>query len=249
MEIKNMEKLKFSYGWLLKWIIAAILIGVGITMVFVSSIVFFVTGLFLVIFSIFRVVPLLKTLKKEALRLVNLVEIVVDVIIGGLLLYVGIRAMVDPTTLTSVWSYVYGFSIVLVLLGRGIIFFYSTTFLGEKTEQIKFWSHVVVLLLGSAITVLTFQNTFSDRVVAVFILILCFLGAGYMIYDGFKGYQKYRITQKSLNVTPKPKAKKEHTTIKEVPDKPQKPKPEKEQPTTPVPQPQPEKEKEQPIVN
>lgn len=244
-----MEKIKFSYGWLLKWILAAILVGVGITMVLASGIVFFVTGLFLVIFSIFRVVPLLKTLNKEALRLINLVEIVVDVIIGGLLLYVGIRAMVEGWTPTPIWSYIYGFSIVLVLLGRGIIFFYSTTFLGEKSEQIKFWSHVVVLILGSVIAVLAFQNRFDNQVVAVFILILCFIGAGYLTYDGFNGYQKYRGSQKKLNVTKKPRAKKEHTTIKEVPQKPQKPKPEKELPDQPLPQPQPEKEDEQSIVN
>jgi hypothetical protein len=244
-----MEKNRFSYGWLLKWIIAAILVGVGITMVLASGIVFFITGLFLIIFSVFRVVPLLRTLNKETLRLINLVEIVVDIIISGLLLYVGIRAMVDGWTPTPAWSYIYGFSIVLVLLGRGIIFFYSTTFLGEKAEQIKFWSHVVVLTLGSAITVLTFQNRFDNQVVAIFILILCFLGAGYLIYDGFNGYQKYRIAQKTLNVTKKPKAKKEHTTIKEVPEKPKKPKPEKGEQDQPLPQPKPEKEEEQPIVN
>ncbi|HOJ45471.1 MAG TPA: hypothetical protein PK340_05535 [Bacilli bacterium] len=245
-----MEKIKFSYGWLLKWILAAILLAVGITMVVVDSIVFFVTGLFLLIFSIFRVVPLLKTLKKEALRLINLVEIVVDIIIGGLLLYVGIRDMVDASwTIPPVWSYIYGFSIGLVLLGRGIIFFYSTTFLGEKSEQIKFWSHVVVMTLGSAITVLTIQNNFSNKVVAVFILILCFIGGAYLTYDGFNGYQKYRKSQKELNVTPKPRPKKKDTTIKEVPEKPEKPKPEKEQPTQPIPQPEPEKEEEPTIVN
>ena len=242
-----MEKIKFNYGWLLKWIIAAILVGVGITMVLASSIVFFITGLFLIIFSVFRVVPLLKTLNKEALRLINLVEIVVDLIIGGLLLYVGIRAMVDNWTPTPVWSYVYGFAIALVLLGRGIIFFYSTTFLSEKSEQIKFWSHVLVTILGSAIGVLTIQNRFDNQVVAVFILILCFLGAGFLTYDGFNGYHKYRLSQKTLNTTKKPKAKKEHTTIKEVPDKPANPQPEKKQPDQPSPQP--EKEKEQPIIN
>ena len=244
-----MEKIKFSYGWLLKWIIAAILVGVGITMVLASSIVFFITGLFLIIFSIFRVVPLLRTLNKEPLRLINLVEIIVDIVIGGLLLYVGIRAMVESWAPTPVWSYIYGFSIVLVLLGRGIIFFYSTTFLGEKTEQIKFWSHVVVTILGSVIAVLTFQNSFDNQVVAILILILCFLGAGYLIYDGYNGYQKYRIAQRTLNLPKKPKANKEHTTIKEVPEKPQKPKPEKEIPSLPLPQPKPEKEKEKPTVN
>jgi hypothetical protein len=157
--------------------------------------------------------------------------------------------MVDSWTPTPIWSYIYGFSIVLVLLGRGIIFFYSTTFLGEKAEQIKFWSHVVVLTLGAAIAVLTFQNRFDNQVVAIFILILCFLGAGYLTYDGFNGYQKYRIAQKKLNVTKKPKAKKEHTTIKDVPDEPNKPKPEIEQPNQQQPQPKPEKEDETPIVN
>ena len=37
--------MKFGYGWLLKFILAAILVGVGVSMVFADKIVFLVTGI------------------------------------------------------------------------------------------------------------------------------------------------------------------------------------------------------------
>ena len=65
--------MKHSYGWLLKWILAAILIAVGLTMFFEQRIIFLVTGIMIVVFALFRVVPLLRSLKKEVLRTINLI--------------------------------------------------------------------------------------------------------------------------------------------------------------------------------
>ena len=56
--------MKYGYGWVLKFVLAAILLGVGIYMVFANEVVYLITGVVIVIFSLFRVVPLLKTLKK-----------------------------------------------------------------------------------------------------------------------------------------------------------------------------------------
>ncbi|MFA5380761.1 MAG: hypothetical protein WC296_02300, partial [Candidatus Izemoplasmatales bacterium] len=84
-----MAKTKFGYGWLIKWILAAILIAGGILIkLFEVQVVYATTGIAIVIFSLLRVVPLLKTLKKEVLRTINLIEIIFDTIIGGLMIYV-----------------------------------------------------------------------------------------------------------------------------------------------------------------
>ena len=61
-----MAKRKFGYGWIIKWILAAILIAAGVLMkIYDEEIVYATTGIAIVIFSILRVVPLLKTLNKE----------------------------------------------------------------------------------------------------------------------------------------------------------------------------------------
>src|SRR5690606_12842398 len=121
-----------------KWILAAILIAVGVTMFFAQSVVFMVTGMAIVIFSIFRVVPLLKTLNKEVLRTLNLVEILFDIVLGGIMIWAGVDAY-NTGQLDPFWGQVDKYTLVFVLVLRALVFLYSVVFLGEKTEQPKYW--------------------------------------------------------------------------------------------------------------
>ena len=77
-----MAKPKYGYGWALKWVLAAILIAVGIFMVLSEDIVYIITGMTIVIFSVFRVYPLLKSLNREFLRTINLIEILISLVLG-----------------------------------------------------------------------------------------------------------------------------------------------------------------------
>ena len=54
---------------MVKWF--TILIAVGLTMFFQKDLVFLITGIVIVVFSLFRVVPLVKSLNKEILRTIN----------------------------------------------------------------------------------------------------------------------------------------------------------------------------------
>ncbi len=47
-----MNKAKYGYGWVLKFVLAAILLGVGIYMVFADEVVYAITGVTIVIFFI-----------------------------------------------------------------------------------------------------------------------------------------------------------------------------------------------------
>ncbi|MBN3490185.1 hypothetical protein JV173_01530 [Acholeplasma equirhinis] len=188
---------KPSYGWLLKWILAAILIAVGVTMFFAQSVVFMVTGMAIVIFSLFRVVPLLKTLNKEVLRTLNLVEILFDIILGGIMIWAGVDAY-NTGQLDPVWGQVYKYTLVFVLVLRALVFLYSVVFLGEKTEQPKYWAHIIVLILGAMIVPI---ENFDHAWVAWLLLIISVLGGGYLIYDGAKGYGTYRRYSAELNQT------------------------------------------------
>ncbi len=185
--------MKYGYGWVLKFILAAILLGVGIYMVFANEVVYLITGVVIVIFSLFRVVPLLKTLKKEVLRTLNLIEIIFDTIIGGVLIYVAASGQMDNSEL---WKEVYRYSLAFFFYARGLVFFNSVVFLGEKTEIPKFWIHILSITLGTYIAI---SPEFSYETVGIFLLIVSLIGAGYLGVDGFGGYKKYRQFQLELN--------------------------------------------------
>ncbi len=189
-----MNNLHQSYSWILKFALAAILVGVGIYIVFAPEVVYTITGIGIVIFSLFRVVPLLKSLNKEILRTINLIEILVDTVIGIVLIYIAFTSDLEAD---SVWGLVYRYSLAFFFYGRGLIYFNSVVFLEEKSEVIKFWAHIIALTIGSILFV---SPQFDYGFVALIILFICFLGAAYMGYDGFNGYRKYREFSKNINV-------------------------------------------------
>lgn len=185
-----------SYGWLLKFILAAILLTVGFTMFFNKELVYLITGICIVIFSLFRVVPLMKSLDKETLRTLNLIEVILDTLLGVIMIYAGVQAINAQLELKEGWGLVYRYTLVFVFILRSIVFLYSVTFLGEKTEQFKFWSHLIIFALGVSMAI---YKDFSVEWVAYLILFISILGGGYLIYDGSRGYGKYREFSKELN--------------------------------------------------
>lgn len=185
--------MKYGYGWVLKFVLAAILLGMGIYMVFADEVVYLITGVVIVIFSLFRVIPLMKTLKKEILRTINLIEIIFDTIIGGVLIYVAATGQMDNSEL---WKEVYRYGLSFFFYARGLVYLNSVVFLGEKTEIPKFWIHILALTLGTYIAV---TPKFSYETVGVFLLIVALIGSVYLGFDGFGGYKKYRQFQLELN--------------------------------------------------
>lgn len=191
-----MSKLKFGYGWALKWVLAAILIAAGILMkIYDVDIVYATTGIAIVMYSIFRVVPLLKTLKKEVLRTINLFEIVFDIIVGGVMLFV----VFSGKTSIQFWVSFYGYLLTFFFIARGLIYFVSLYYFGEKSEAIKFWFHIVCLLLAPTILVLTIMQIDIIHTLGWIILFIAVGGGAYLGFDGYGGYRKYRQTSKLLN--------------------------------------------------
>ena len=193
LEETKMGKAKYGYGWVLKFILAAVLLGVGIYMVFANEVVYTITGVGIVIFSIFRVVPLLKSLNKETLRTINLIEIIFDTIIGGLMIYIALTRNLDDE---AIWASIYRYALAFFFYARGLVYFNSIVFFGEKTEVPKFWVHIVALTLGAIIAVIP---GFGYETVGLFLLFISLVGASYLGYDGFGGYTKYREFSKQLN--------------------------------------------------
>jgi hypothetical protein len=191
-----MNKPKFGYGWLIKWILAAILIAAGILIrIYDDQVVYATTGIAIVIFSLLRVVPLLKTLKKEVLRTINLIEIIFDTIIGGLMIYV----VFSGNSGDAFWIGLYGYLLAVFFYARGFIYFTSLYFFGEKTEPLKFWFHIIALTLGAALAVLALLNKDIMTTLGWIVLFIAVAGGCYLGYDGYGGYRIYREKSKALN--------------------------------------------------
>lgn len=200
-EVLHMAKMKFGYGWVVKWILAAILIVAGILMkIYDTQVVYATTGFAVVIFSILRVVPLMKTLNKEVLRTINLIEIIFDVIIGGLMIYVGITGKSND----AFWGNMYGYMLSFFLISRGLIYFISMYYFDEKSESSKFWAHLIFVAIGPVVFTLTLLGKDLLDTLAWALLAFAIGGAVYLGYDGYGGYRKYRETSKKLNTETKP---------------------------------------------
>ncbi len=189
-----MAKAKYGYGWLIKWIVAAILLGIGIYMALSDEVVYTITGITIVIYSLFRVYPLLKTLEKEVLRTINLIEILIGIVLGSVMVYAGIKGM--ESAQADTWSKLFRWFLAFFFYLRGIIFFVSTSFFEEKTEVPKFIFHIVAISLGAA---LVLWEDFDAGTLGWLFLFVTIVSSVYLGYDGYGGYSKYRKFSQSLN--------------------------------------------------
>jgi len=208
-----MAKPKYGYGWVIKWALAAVILAVGIlSKIYQEDIVYAATGLAVVIFSVFRVYPLMKTLKTEVLRTINLIEIIFEFIIGGLMVYVAFSGKSDQ----GIWAALYGYMLTFFLLARGIIYFVSLYYFDEKSESAKFWMHMFFVGIGPVILTLTLQGNGTIISTLGWLLLVIAIGGGiYLGFDGYGGYRKYREYSKSIN---QPKTKEKNKEVeKELP--------------------------------
>ncbi|HKL47179.1 MAG TPA: hypothetical protein VJ878_00795 [Candidatus Izemoplasmatales bacterium] len=189
-----MAKRKYGYGWLIKWIVAAILLGIGIFMAIADDVVYTITGIVIAMYSLFRVYPLLKTLNKEVLRTINLIEIIIGVVLGGVMIYAGIEGVKSGDA--DIWRKLFRWFLAFFFYFRGLVFFVSTTFFDEKTEIPKFIFHIIALSLGA---VLIMWDTFEAETLGWLFLFVSVSSAVYLGFDGYGGYSKYRKYSKSLN--------------------------------------------------
>lgn len=220
-----MKKLFSNYGWLVKFIGAALLIAFGLVVKFVQGSEDFITilaGFIIVIAALFRVVPLMKTLHRELLRTINLIEIIANVIVGGFFLYWGFSGQ---NSLGNLFGYLIG----AILYARGLIFFVSTVLLGEKTEQAKFWFHMAVLTL--AVFMITRGNISPETFAWLILFVSVGIGA-YLAFDGGGGYKRYRyeVAQRKATEDVKIKPVVESPTVEKKEEVPLE-EPKKDQPT------------------
>jgi hypothetical protein len=173
--------------WIIKFLLAGILLGVGLFMAFDEEIVYLMTGVILVIFALFRLKPLLKSLKKEVSRFIHLIEALVTMILGGLLIWISFQLTGDSS---EIYTLIYKYGLGFVFYTRGVVYFVSTVFYNEKTKPLEFVVHIGSLSVGTAIF---FIVDFNPGLVGLFFLIISVIGSVTLTIDGYGGYKAYRL--------------------------------------------------------
>ena len=179
------------YGWIVKIIGAALLLGLALFLYFGDGegiVIPFIGGA-IIIYSIVRLVPFVKTQKNDLVKTMNIMEITIDIAIG--------LAMILITLLTEDGlGVVFGYLLGIYFIMRGAIHFYSVSIGVEKSDFPLYLFHVLALVIGSYIFT---SGDFTPGVLVWIILFFSVVASGYLSDDGFKGYKAYRY-QKTLQM-------------------------------------------------
>lgn len=183
-----------NYGWLLKATGAAFILGLAIFLEISKdgeSIVSIFIGFAIVMYSVIRLVPFVKTQKSDLIKTINIIEITIDFALGLALILIPLL-LEDGFGDSSLFRYFLGAYLML----RGIIHFYSVSSHHEKNDIALFIFHIAAIIVG---TILFYESAINLAILIHFILVLSIISGGYLGYDSYKGYNVYRH-QKTLTM-------------------------------------------------
>lgn len=191
-----------KYRWLYLWIASAALLTFAVILflssTFRESFVFYVTGAILVIFVIIRFIPLVKTSRENMALALNVIEMLVDMIVGILMIILTAKLQ-DKKLLDTLYPFLIGG----VIYARALVYFVEISFLKTKPEKLKFFVHIALLTVGSVIMA-RFDN-FNPNSLGFVIGVFFALSGIFTLTDGIINYNNYR----KLYVKVKKEVKKE----------------------------------------
>ena len=169
------------YGWLLEWISAAILLAMGIVIVIEKQIILYITGVVFILMGLLRVIPLIKTTEDKLTKYLFAAEVIIEVICGAYLIYMGTEG--------KVVGKVYGYIVGSVFYLRGFTHFLATSLRGEPSTKINFFANMFILTLGVFIFAYGKINSKIMGWIIFAILMLCVI---FLCVKGVKDYTNYR---------------------------------------------------------
>lgn len=183
-----------SYGFWLKIIGAALLITFAVWMLLDQSMAIFIvllfTGLVAGIFAIIRVIPLIRTLTSRMAKMTCLGEIVLHLVVAGLLIFGAISIQGDKDSIFARFmSENYRFIIASFFFIRIVAYFMCTVLFEEKTDKVKFWVHIGLILVCCILCALS--NLKSTILATIIAVIALFVALG-LIVDAGVSYNRYR---------------------------------------------------------
>ena len=138
-----------KYNWLCEFIAAGALLALTIVLPFEKGVdlVYYLVGSLFLVFSIYRVYPILKRDKKWILRIVFIVEALLFLSLGLTIIVVGSKDPEKAEELKKVLGYLIGTGFFV----RGAVFFLGTSVFTESGDWITYFLHLVLLTFGVVI--------------------------------------------------------------------------------------------------
>ena len=198
-----MKKKLTKYAWLFEMIACALLIGLGIIMKFVPSVLLVLVGLVFFVLGLFRIVPLLKTTDDKLLKILYAVELFIDMGAGVALFILGIKNKADSI---DDMKQVFGYIIAGILYLRGLVYLFAISFRKETAKIWLFFVHVALLTLA---TVIIARGGFTLATLGWVLLVLSVLSAIFVGVDSIKKYSNFRNEEYALKKTKEIKEKEE----------------------------------------
>jgi len=176
-----------KYGFALKLLAAALLIALAIILQFNDKIIVVFIGSLIIIYSVVRLVPFVRSQRSDLIKTINIIEITVDVMMG-------IGMIVLEYQLQNGLGNALGYLLGVYLILRGGVHFYGVSEGKEKSDLVLYFFHVAALVVGGYVIA---SGDVTAGYINLIILIFSIVVGGYLIYDGGKGYKVYRY-EKSL---------------------------------------------------
>ncbi len=174
-------KLFKKYDWLIEFISAALLLAAGVVVIFVDAVILYITGALFVIMGIFRIVPLLKSTKDKLMKYLLLVEIILEVVAGCYLFYMG--------TQNETVGKGYGYIVGSVFYIHGLTHFVATSLRNEPNTTLNFFVNIILLTLGVFIISYGKIDANLMRYIIAGLLVVCIL---FLCFRGARHYGNYR---------------------------------------------------------
>ena len=198
-----MKKKLAKYAWLFEMIGCALLIGLGIIMKFIPSVLLVLVGLIFFVLGLFRIVPLLKTTDDKLLKILYAAELFIDMGAGIALFIIGIKNKSDSI---DNLKKVFGYIIAGILYLRGLVYLFAVSF---KKENAKIWMFFLHIGLITLATVIIARGGFTLTTLGWVLLALSILSAIFVGVDSIKKYSNFRNEEYARKKTQDIKAKEE----------------------------------------
>lgn len=207
------------YNFIFKVFIFAMLLTLAILMLVykdaASGAIFLITGVVVAFSALFRIVPLIRTLKTKRSKLINLIEIIGHLVIGTYLIFAAFYHWgfetpeeIEASKLAALNLELYRYILVVVFYTRALVYYWTTILYKEETTKIMFWLHTVLMTLAIVFGFIKF----SPNTIVYAVIILAFVCALVVAAEAGTGFYRYR---KEISKSKKPE--KEIPTTDELP--------------------------------
>jgi len=207
--VKNPMK---NYKFWFKLIGGVILLIFAIAMIFNRSfgekMVVGVFGGIIFLYGLYRIYPLIKTLEKKWSKILCLVEILADIIVGIMMLVGGFNFANEANKFSDFMNKNFRFFLGGVVYLRGLVYCTSSILFSEKSDWKQFVANIICLTFGVMIVCLEQFNVGN----LVWVMIVLAFGSGaYIAGEGGIDYFNYRKNFKDIRDNKETSKEKEDT--------------------------------------